>query len=107
MGEKSVTNILGSIKVARAVTLPRLLFALSIDHVGEETARLLAEHFGGIEKIRKAAPVDFERIPGIGETVAMSTAAWFQEEKNIELLERLLPELEVIAPRQSQGNEGY
>ena len=53
-GEKSVDNILTSIEKAREVTLGRFIISLSIPHVGEETAYLLADHFGSIENIKSA-----------------------------------------------------
>ena len=53
--EKSAQNLIESIKKSRQVPLTRFLNALGILHVGEETAIDLANHFGNIQKIKKAS----------------------------------------------------
>jgi len=98
MGEKSVQNIIRSIDEARSISLARLLYALSIDHVGEETAVLLSDHFGTFKKIRSATLEELEAIDGIGETVASSLLDWFSDTKNQEMLARLLPEITIENP---------
>lgn len=86
-----------SIQKARNTTLQRLLIALSIPHVGEEIARILAERFYTVEQIRHAKEGEISAIHGMGEVVARSVARWFQDRNNIALLDRLLKHL-VIAP---------
>src|SRR5690606_7736687 len=51
MAEKSAQNVLDALQKRRETTLPRLVFGLGIRHVGEATAKDLARHFGGIERI--------------------------------------------------------
>jgi DNA ligase (NAD+) len=89
-GEKSVENLLKAIEKAKKVTLPRFIFALSISQVGEETAEDLAEHFGSIEKVRKAGYEELEAIEGVGPVVAQAIVDWFGNKKNIIELEKLL-----------------
>lgn len=93
--EKSADNIIASIEKARKVELPRLIIGLSIQHVGEETAYLLAKHFGSIETIRNASFQDFEQIEGVGTVVAQSLVDWFQNESHAKVLNRLLKEIEI------------
>lgn len=103
MGDKSIENILGSVEHARAVTLPRFLISLSIDHVGEETAHLLARHFGSIERIRNATREELDAIDGIGEIVAESIVSWFSDKKNQKLLARLLEEVKITREDKPEG----
>lgn len=89
MGKKSAANVVASIQSSKNRGLSRVLFALGIRHVGDETAGLLAEHFGSIDALIAAAPDEIAAIPGIGRTVAESVRAHFDEERNREVLEKL------------------
>jgi DNA ligase (NAD+) len=96
--EKSVDNLLAAIEKGRDVELARLLFALSIDQVGEETARDLAEHFGSLEAIERASLDELIAIDGVGEVVAASLRRWFDTKTNQELLQRLKKQVRIINP---------
>lgn len=96
--EKAAQNVITALKAAAKVPLHRLLIGLSIDQVGEETARLLAEHFGSLQALREAQPEAIAAVYGVGETVAESLSQWFSEPKNIAMLDELLPHLEIINP---------
>ena len=52
-------------------------------------ARKLLEHFGGIDAIAKASIEELQQCPDIGEVVAVSIHAWFRDEENVSLLDRL------------------
>ncbi len=93
--EKAVTNLLASIERAKQTTLARLIFGLSIDQVGEETARNLATHFGSLEKLRRATREELVAVEGVGEVIADSLLAWFAEPHNREVLDQLLPYLDI------------
>jgi DNA ligase (NAD+) len=95
--EKSADNLLESLERAKRVSLDRLLVGLSIDHVGEETAYLLATHFGTLEKLRTASPEDIGSIKGIGEAVGGAVSSWMKNGGNKEMLDRLLAHLEVVS----------
>ncbi len=99
--EKSVDNLLASLEDAKHVSLDRLLVGLSIDHVGEETARLLAEHFTTIENLMRSDEEKIAEIKGIGEVVAHSVFEWFRDAENTELIKRLLAHMKIekIAPK--------
>jgi DNA ligase (NAD+) len=93
--EKSIHNVLQAIHTARHVTLPRLLFGLSIDQVGEETARDIAENFGTLENIKQATREELEAVEGIGPVVAESVYTWFRDEKNRKALSELVKHISV------------
>ncbi len=93
--ETSANKLIASINSSREVELERLLIGLSIDNVGEETAILLAKHFGILEKIMSASKEQLEFIDGIGGVVAESIFNWFKDEKNIDFLGHLLKEINI------------
>lgn len=109
--EKSVDNLLESIEKSRKVTLARLLAALSIPQVGEETAYLLAENFqfsrlrqggsGGqaIFNFQKAAAEDLERVKGIGPIVARAVVDWLKDKENQKALAALLKQIRIEKPQ--------
>lgn len=88
--EKSAQNLITAIQEAKKVSLYRLLFALGIRHIGEETAQDIAKRFGSIEKIQEASREKLEAIEGIGGIVAESLYSWMQNDGNRDLIERLL-----------------
>ena len=85
-------------KASNSVPLARLVIGLSIDHVGEETARDLVAHFGTIQKLRQASEDELRSIEGIGDVVAKSVAQWFADKKNAALLDRLLSHITLAKP---------
>jgi DNA ligase (NAD+) len=102
-GEKSVENLLTSIEKSRTIDLSRFLVALSIEHVGEETAEDIAIAFKTIDTIAHASKEDFESIEGVGDIVAQSLYDWFHDESNKKLLERLLKEVNIKAVKVVKG----
>lgn len=81
-GEKSVDNILKSIETSKKTTLARFIYALGIRFVGEQTAKLLAEHFLQLEKFMHADKDELEKIPEIGPKVSSSISDWLAEKRN-------------------------
>ncbi|MBN1778994.1 MAG: NAD-dependent DNA ligase LigA [Candidatus Buchananbacteria bacterium] len=88
--EKSADNLIEAINQAKEITLGRFLYALGIQHVGEQTAIELAKKFGSLEKIKKATRQDFEAIEDIGPVVAKSVYQYFSQPKNLDLLNRIV-----------------
>ncbi len=88
--EKSVENLLASIKKSSHVTLARLLVGLSIPQVGEETAIDLAEHFQTLEKLRGATFAELEILNGIGPIVAESVVTFFKSAEHRKIIDHLL-----------------
>lgn len=95
--DRAAHNATQAINAARSVPLARFLFSLSIDYVGEETARTLARQFGSLEAIRTA---DFEAVVavyGVGETVARALTSWFADPERSARVDRLLDVIVVIS----------
>ncbi|MBX4197827.1 NAD-dependent DNA ligase LigA [Candidatus Parcubacteria bacterium] len=88
--EKSVDNLLESVEKARTVPLARFIISLSIPHVGEETAYVLAEHFKNIAELQEASVEELQAVEGIGDIVARSIVDWFEQTAHKKLLRDLL-----------------
>ena len=89
MAEKNVANILSAIENSKQTPLPRVVFALGILHIGEETAELLAKHFGSIDRLADASREELLSIPTVGPKIADSVVAFFRQEENRRIIERL------------------
>ena len=89
MAGKSVTNMLNAIEKSKETPLPRVIFALGIRHVGAEMAQLLAEHFSSIDKLANASRERLMSIPTIGPKIADSIIAFFGQEENRRIIQRL------------------
>jgi len=83
-------NLLEAIAASKQPPLERLLFALGIRHVGESTAKTLADWLGSLALVRRAPAALLRVLPDIGGTVAESIAEFFAEEKNQIALDALL-----------------
>lgn len=88
-GEKSAKNIIEAISRAKKITLPRFIVALSILHVGEETARDLASHFGSLEHLMQADREEILRVRNIGDVVASSIVNFFKDSYTRRYIEKL------------------
>jgi DNA ligase (NAD+) len=89
VGTKSIDNYLKAIEASKQQDPWRLVFGLGILHVGAGGARKLLEHFGNIDAIAAASIEDLTQCPDIGAIVAPSIHAWFRDEHNVALLDRL------------------
>ena len=89
MADKSVSNVLDSIERSKDRPLARVIFALGILHVGEEYAELLAENFASIDDLAKASRDELLSIPAIGPKIADSIVAFFRQEGNKGIIEKL------------------
>lgn len=87
--DKSADNLAAAIADKKEIDLARFIYGLGIRHAGEESAIALAEHFGSLEKIKKAGLEEIEKIYDFGKIMAESVYGWFHNEKNLKLLERL------------------
>ncbi len=89
MAEKSVSNILEAIETSKRRPLSRVIFALGIRHVGQEMAEILADHFGSMDKLANASREELMSIPTVGPKIADSIVAFFSQEENRLIIERL------------------
>jgi DNA ligase (NAD+) len=87
---KWAENLLAAIEASKRPPLERLLFALGIRHVGESTAKTLADWLGSLALVRRAPAALLRVLPDIGGTVAEAIADFFAEEKNQQALDALL-----------------
>jgi len=101
--ERAAQNVIEAVNAVREVPLHRLLIGLSIEHVGEETALLLARHFGSLEALQKATFADIAAIHGIGEAVGESVVAWFKNAVNRSHLEGLRKHITIINPKKQKS----
>jgi DNA ligase (NAD+) len=89
MAEKSVSNMLNAIEKSKDTPLARLIFALGIKHVGAEMAEVLASKFESIDKLAKASREELMDIDTIGPKIADSIIAFFRQEENKKIIEKL------------------
>lgn len=88
-GAKSINNLLDQIENSKKNSLERLLFGISIRHVGEKTANILAQNFQNIDNIINATFDDISNIKDIGPIIAQSVTDYFNDENNKQLIEKL------------------
>lgn len=101
--ERSAQNVLDAIQAARTAPLHRLLVALSIEHVGEETARVIAEALPSMKAIRSASQETLAAIYGVGDVVAASLRSWLDDPHHAQELDALLSHITVEAPQRPQS----
>ena len=89
LGEKSAANILEGVRISKAVPFERVLFAIGIRFVGETTAKYLATHFRTLDAIATASAEELAEAEEIGSKIAESIIAYFADEKNKNILEKL------------------
>ena len=89
MGEKSAANLVAAIEASKDRSLPALLSALGILHVGGETADLLSRRFGSIDALMGTSQEELEAVPGIGPIVAKTIVGHFANEGNQRIVSEL------------------
>jgi len=93
--ETKAENLVRAVRDAKRPSLDRLLVGLSIPHVGEEVAYLLATNFGTLNALRKASGESLAKIEGIGPIIGASVHTWFGQAENRAMLARLTKHLRV------------
>ncbi len=87
--DKTAKNILEAIRRSRDVPFERVLYAIGIRHLGDTMARKLATHFGDIDSLMSASREDLLAVRDVGEKVADSVMAFFNDEDNLRIVKRL------------------
>ena len=100
-GELSADNLVSAIEATKHAPLNKFITALGIRHVGAQTATALARKFKTLDKLMIVTEDELLDVSDIGEVVAESILAWFNDEENVRLLEELR-ELGVW-PREESG----
>lgn len=88
--EKSARNIINSIEKSKSQPFDHMLFGLGIRYVGATVSEKLVEYFKDIRKLINASYEELIEVPEIGERIAESLRIYFDDAKNIELIERLI-----------------
>ena len=89
MAEKSAGNVLAAITKSKQTTLARFIFGLGMRHVGEATAKDLAQHFGSLDALLGASEQDLLLVKDVGPVLAESIARFLREPHNREGIGKL------------------
>lgn len=90
MADKSAENVIQSIERSKHPTLNRFIYALGIRHVGVHIAKVLATHFGSLDRLKAASEEELIAVHEIGPEVARSVSHYFRQTHTEELLHKLL-----------------
>lgn len=105
-GEKSYDNLQKSIEVSRITTLSRFLYGLGIMNIGVATAKLICKHFkNDLTAIQNATVEELVEIEGIGQVIAESFVAYFQNEDNKHRIKELLKEIQFEQEETDEGEQ--
>ena len=88
-GEKSISNLIEGINNSKKNSLERLICALGIKNVGKRTAKMLAKRYKTLDNLINASFDELVNIKDIGETIAISIREYFEDEKNINVINKL------------------
>ncbi len=89
MAEKSAENLIQGISASVKIPFERVLFALGIRFVGETVAKVLAKAYKNIDALMAASAEELTKVNEIGERIAASVVAFFNDDLNKELIEKL------------------
>ncbi len=89
MADKSAQNVLNALEKSKTTSLARFIYALGIRHVGEATAKALAQYFGNLDAVLRASEEGLLEVEDIGPVVARSITMFFADPLNLELIEQL------------------
>lgn len=89
MADKSANNLVDGIRASKSRPFEKVLFGLGIRFVGETVAKKLASAFKNMDTLQTASFDELVNVDEIGEKIALSVQAWFMDERNQELIERL------------------
>jgi DNA ligase (NAD+) len=102
--DKSAQNLIDAIAKSKNPALDKFIYALGIRHVGERTAKLLADHFVTIENLMAAKQEDLTAINEIGPEIAASIGEFFNEHKNSEVMKKFSKAGVIPQKKEAQTN---
>ena len=89
MGEISASNLVDAIEISKKTSMGRLIFALGIPNVGEETAKDIAQAFGRLDFVMIAKPEVLMFVPNVGSDTAQPIYDFFSDEHNRQVIDRM------------------
>lgn len=105
-GRKSYDNLIQAVKNASHTTLPRLIYGLGIAGIGLSNAKMLCREFRfNFEKMRHAEEEELISVSGIGKVLADAWINYFKQEKNNEMVDRLLCEVTFPQEAETEGSK--
>jgi DNA ligase (NAD+) len=105
-GKRSSEKLVAAIDAAREPSLERFLYALGIRHVGQSNARILAHALNELDRVAAATRQELTALPEIGPEIAESVVAFFRNDRNRRVLERLQAagvKVRAVDDRQADG----
>lgn len=112
MAQKSAENLINGIEKSKEIPFERVLFALGIRYVGETVAKKLAKHYKNIDALGQASLAELVVVDEIGERIAQSVIAFFENPENATIIERLknygvqLESVEIVNPNATDKLNG-
>jgi len=114
-GEKSLQNLFFAINEKRQIPLEKFIYAIGIRHVGESTAKLLAQHFITYENFKRAMLSqkdsqeynDFVALDGIGEKMADAILDYFRDPRSLQMVLDLEKELKIEDAKRKESNSKF
>jgi DNA ligase (NAD+) len=87
--EMSATNLLRAIEESKSRSLPKLLTALGIKHLGPAASESLARTFGSLDRIAEASADELSAVDGVGGVIAASITSWFASHEHRQIIDKL------------------
>jgi DNA ligase (NAD+) len=88
--EKKASNLLENIEKSKNVTLDKFIFSIGIPSIGKKTAKQLADTFLSLQAIMEADVESLLKLEDFGQIMADNVVGFFREEKNLDLVNKLL-----------------
>ncbi|MBD3224834.1 MAG: NAD-dependent DNA ligase LigA [Caldithrix sp.] len=89
MADKSAQNLIDAIEASKKQPFYRLVFALGIPYIGVNAAKLLAKHFNSLDSLKNQDTSALEHVEGIGPKMARSVTDFFNQERNLQIIDQL------------------
>lgn len=105
-GRKSYDNLIRAVEIASHTTLPRLVYGLGIAGIGLANAKMLCQEFKfDFDRMRRATEEELTMVSGIGKVLADAWVTYFSQEKNNEMVDRLLAEVTIERKAETEENK--